>query len=261
MTEALASAAEVTSDALLGGRLKLRQFARGHRAGTDAVLLAAAGGAPSGLVMDIGSGSGAAGLALALRAPAARLCCIDIDRASVELALENIAANGLAARADAVAADVLGATGRRAAGLRDASAALILTNPPFFEASKVRVSPHAGRARAHVGAQGASSEEAFLSRWMRACAALLTPGGRLVTIHRADALEALLAALSGRFGGLRLMPVHARADQPAIRLLASAVKGARAPLLLTPALVLHEANGRFTALDEAVHRGEATLEL
>ena len=251
----------VTTDALLGGRLQLRQSASGHRAGTDAVLLAAAGGDPSGLVMDIGSGSGAAGLALALRAREARLCCVDIDAASVALARENIALNGLASRADAAAADILSARARKAAGLADASAALILTNPPFYEPGRVRVSPHAGRARAHVGAADSFSDEAFLSKWMRACAALLAPGGRLVTIHRADALEGLLAALSGRFGGLRLLPVHPRADEPAIRLLAAAVKGSRAPLVLLPPLILHAADGRFTARAEAVHRGEAEIAL
>ena len=37
-------------DAILGGRLRLRQPARGHRAGTDAVLLAAAIGLTEGVL-------------------------------------------------------------------------------------------------------------------------------------------------------------------------------------------------------------------
>ena len=53
---------EVTTDGFLGGRLSLRQPTKGHRAGTDAVLLAAAAPADfSGLALDVGAGIGTAG--------------------------------------------------------------------------------------------------------------------------------------------------------------------------------------------------------
>ena len=59
---------ELTEDAFLGGRLRLRQPKSGHRAGHDAMLLAAATSARSGdRVVDFGAGVGAAGLALAKR--------------------------------------------------------------------------------------------------------------------------------------------------------------------------------------------------
>ncbi|MBV1705232.1 MAG: methyltransferase, partial [Hyphomicrobiales bacterium] len=53
-----------TADGFLGGRLTLRQPARGHRFGSDAALLAAC--APTdcdGEIMDVGAGVGAVGLA------------------------------------------------------------------------------------------------------------------------------------------------------------------------------------------------------
>src|SRR5262249_60773717 len=57
-----------TDDAALGGRLTLRQPARGHRFGHDAILLAAATPAAAGEgAVDLGAGGGAAGLALAWR--------------------------------------------------------------------------------------------------------------------------------------------------------------------------------------------------
>ncbi len=77
----------------------MRQAPRGHRAGTDAVLLAAA--APreaSGLALDVGAGVGAVGLALALFSPLARVGLVEIDPRACELARENIAANGLGDR-------------------------------------------------------------------------------------------------------------------------------------------------------------------
>jgi len=59
---------EFTEDAFLGGGLRLRQPKSGHRAGHDAMLLAAATPARSGdRVVDLGAGVGAAGLAVAKR--------------------------------------------------------------------------------------------------------------------------------------------------------------------------------------------------
>ena len=79
-------------DDFLGGRLRLRQAPRGHRSGTDAVLLAAATHpGTSGLILDIGAGAGAVGLMAALRAPAATVGLVEIDAASCALANENVA--------------------------------------------------------------------------------------------------------------------------------------------------------------------------
>src|ERR1700744_6779659 len=59
---------EFTEDAFLGGQLRLRQPKSGHRAGHDAMLLAAATPAsPGDRVVDFGAGIGAAGLAAAKR--------------------------------------------------------------------------------------------------------------------------------------------------------------------------------------------------
>jgi len=59
---------ETTEDGFLGGQLRLRQLKSGHRAGHDAVLLAAATAArPGDRVVEFGAGVGAAGLALARR--------------------------------------------------------------------------------------------------------------------------------------------------------------------------------------------------
>lgn len=243
------------SDAFLGGRLSLAQPATGHRAGTDAILLGACAPADAaGLAADVGAGAGAAGLVALARAPALELAFVEIGADLVALCRDNIAANGFAGRARAVEADALRAQSRRAAGLAENSFDLILTNPPFLTAGSARASPDPARARAHVAEGGVTA-------WLRACAALLAPGGALLMIHRADALADILAAAQGRIGGLRLLPVHARDDAPAARLLVAGRKGSRAPLALLPPLVLHEADGRFTPRAEAIHRGEAAIAL
>ena len=245
-------------DAWLGGRLTLVQPSRGHRAGSDAALLAAAADLPDGRFADVGAGVGAVALAILRRRPDASADLVEIDADLAALAARNAERNGLADRARILRLDVCDACARRAAGLADGEAESVVTNPPFFDPGTVRVSPDSGRARAHVfaGETGAAS----LVDWIRACLAILKPGGRFVMIHRPDALAAILAAAENRLGALALLPVHPRAGVSAHRLLVSAVKGSKAPLRIVPGLVLHEADGRLTAEADAIHRGEAVID-
>ncbi len=242
-------------DRLLAGRLALRQPVRGHRAGTDAVLLAAA--APrdfEGLAVDVGSGVGAVGLALALQAPQAQVRLVEIDPEMAEAARHNVTLNGLSARVGLIEADVLAPRNHRAAaGIAGGDADLVLTNPPFAEEGSGRASPDAKRAKAHVMAQGG------LDDWIKACADMLRPPGTLIAIHRADALPALLDAMDRRFGAIAVLPVYPRIGEPSVRILVRGVKGSRAPFSIMPGLILHEADGRFTEQAEALHRGEGRL--
>jgi tRNA1(Val) A37 N6-methylase TrmN6 len=241
--------AEISEDALLGGRVRLFQPRRGHRAGTDAVLLAAAAGAKAGeTIVDLGSASGAVGLMIAAREPGAKLVFVERDEAMVALCRRNIALNELDGRASAVAADVFAPRAERiAAGLAPEQADVVATNPPFFEGRGARPSPDPGRRAAHEMAGGT------LEGWIETGADLLRPRGRLVMIHRADALGTCLVALSRRFGTIRVTPVQAKAGSDSVRVLLSAVKGGKAPLSLAPALVLHEADGRFTEAVAVMH--------
>lgn len=251
MAEAGADPA-VTRDAFYGGKLELAQPAHGHRSGTDAVLLAAA--APrdlEGLVYDAGAGSGAVGLGIALTCPATRVRLIENDRVSSLLAMQNIAGNGLEARVGVAVCDLLSREERRAT--LPEPAALVVTNPPFHEASRVRSSPDTERRAAHV-----MEPRASLAQWLSACLDLLVPKGSLILLHRAEALPAILLALDGRAGAVALMAIHPRASAPARRCLVRAVKGSRAPFSVAPPFVLHEGE-RFTAEAEAVHRGELAL--
>ena len=97
MTETVA---DITEDAFLGGQLRLRQKRSGHRAGHDAILLAAATEARAGdRVVDLGAGIGAAGLALAWRVAGIHLSLVEIDPELAELARANATANAIAAEA------------------------------------------------------------------------------------------------------------------------------------------------------------------
>jgi tRNA1(Val) A37 N6-methylase TrmN6 len=252
-----AAAAETSEDAVLDGRLVLRQKRRGHRVGHDAILLAAATGAAAGEhAVDLGAGIGAAGLALAARVPGLALTLVEIDPALAALAAQNIARNGLGNRARAVVLDATApAPAFTAAGLPPGSATRVLMNPPFNDQATRNVSPDPDRRLAHVsGPDG-------IAPWLRSADRLLAPRGNLTLIWRADGLADVLAALAHRFGAVAVLPVHPRPDAPAIRILVRAVKASRAPLALLPALILADAHGRPTPAAEAVLRHGATLAL
>jgi tRNA1(Val) A37 N6-methylase TrmN6 len=233
---------ETTEDAFLGGRLRLRQPARGYRAGADALLLAAAV-TPGARLMEAGCGAGAALLAVALRHPHARLTGVEREPAMAALARANVGANSLIERVEIVEGDAL-----RAAGVFDG----VFCNPPFAEASEGR-EPAPARRHAHV-------TETTLDSWVAALSNRLAGGGALTMIHRADRLDRLLAACAGRLGGVAVFPLRPRADAPAHRVLVRAVKGSRAPLALHAGLDLHDASGaKFTPAAEAIFRGEAAI--
>jgi tRNA1(Val) A37 N6-methylase TrmN6 len=248
---------EAQVDEILGGRLRLRQMRAGHRVGLDAVLLAAAAGSPVHHIVDVGAGVGAVGLALLTRWPEARADLIEIDPAIAALARKNARLNAVSDRVRIFEADLLDASQLRAGGLKGGEADLVVTNPPFLEASAVRASPDPTRARAHVLA--AASPGDALQAWIVAALALLSPGGRFQMIHRPEALPAILAAFGRRLGAVAVRPVHPRMDADAIRVLVGGIKGSKAPMRLLPGIVLHEASGAFTPLAEALHRGEAFL--
>jgi tRNA1(Val) A37 N6-methylase TrmN6 len=98
-----------------------------------------------------------------------------------------------------------------------------------------------------------------MREWIGAAARLLLDRGILVLIHRPEGLATMLGALTPAFGNVGLRPVHAKADENAIRVLVTARRGGRGPLRLLPTIVLHEADGRFTPSAQSLHHGEACL--
>ena len=239
----------------LGGKIHLQQSDSGHRSGTDAVLLAATvPNSFSGLIVDAGSASGAVGLSVAARIAGAQIRCVEIDPQEADLARANSLANGFQDRVSVIEADLFASfKEREAMGMTQADADRVLTNPPFLTEGKARMSPDTARQRAHM------MPEDGLGRWILACHAMLKPHGTLTLIHRADALQDIIEALAGRFGHIGILPIYPREGAPATRLLIKAIKGSRAPLTVQPALILHEADGRFTAFADALHKGEAAL--
>jgi tRNA1(Val) A37 N6-methylase TrmN6 len=246
---------QFTEDAFLGGKLRLRQLKSGHRAGHDAMLLAAATSARSGdRVVDFGAGVGAAGLAVAKRVAGIELVLVEIDELLADLARGNALANTIAA--DVVVLDVMSAAAEFAVtGLMPDSVDVVLMNPPFNDSTRHRASPDKARASAHV------AKEETLEGWIHAARRILQSGGVLTMIWRADGLAELLAALDRGFGSVAILPVHSDAASPAIRVLVRAIKGGGAPLRMHAALILNSEAAMPNQEVQEILAGKAVLPL
>jgi tRNA1(Val) A37 N6-methylase TrmN6 len=252
MTEPLL---ETTEDAFLGGQLRLRQPKSGHRAGHDAMLLAAATSVhPGDRVVDFGAGVGAAGLAVAKRIAGIEMVLLEIDDALATLARGNAAANGI--EAEVIAMDIASSADVfAAAGLSPDSVDAVLMNPPFNDAARHRSSPDKSRETAHV------AEATTLEGWTHAARRILKSGGVLTLIWRADALAEVLAALDRGFGSLAILPVHGDPIAPAIRVLIRAIKGGRAPTQIYAGVMLNDESGVPNKQVQEILAGNGALPL
>jgi tRNA1(Val) A37 N6-methylase TrmN6 len=241
-----------SEDAVLGGRLVLRQPLRGHRFGHDAILLAAATSArPGARAVDLGAGVGVAGLALARRVPGTFVTLVEIDVALAALAGENAQRNGLGDRVRAICLDVTAPAGVfAAAGLAAGSADCVMMNPPFNALQNP--SPIADRRSAHAAPPG------LLQQWVRTASRLVRPSGALTLIWRADDVAEVLAALRG-FGAVSLLPVYPKPGAAAVRVLARAQRASRGALTILPGLLLADTAGRPTDDAENILRGGRAL--
>lgn len=249
MTEDPEGAFDITENKLLGGRLTLRQPARGYRIAIDPVLLAAAVPArPGERVLDVGAGVGAVALCLAARVEGCRVTGIEQDERLVELAADNARRNGLAE-----VGFVCGNIGKDApvpANTFD----YVVANPPYLEMGKVNLSPVAEKRASAV-------EEMDLAAWINFCFSRLKPKGLLTLIHRADRIDAVISEIRNKGGETVIFPLWPRQGVAARRVILRCRKGAKSPAKLLPGLVLHGATEDFTPEADAVLRKGAALDL
>ena len=246
---------ECSEDAFLGGQLRLKQLKSGHRAGHDAVLLAAATPArPGDRVADLGAGAGVAGLAVARRVPGIDLVLVEIDTALAVLARANADANAI--HADVIVLDLeADATAFAAAGLAPDSVDAVLMNPPFNDPARHRASPDTARGIAHM------ATATTLSKWVHAARRILKSRGVLTLIWRADGIAEVIAALDHGFGSLQVLPIHGDARGPALRILVGATKGGRAPTQIHPSLLLNDESGVPNKKVQEILAGKGSLPL
>jgi tRNA1(Val) A37 N6-methylase TrmN6 len=222
------AAADLTTDAFLGGRLTIRQPRAGYRAGVDPVLLAAAVPARSGeAVLELGCGAGVAALCLGRRVPGVGLVGLEVQADYAALARENAAANGIGLEV------AEGDLARMPASLGARSFDHVMANPPYFRRE-------AGTRAGDAGREIAMGEGTPLAQWIEVGMRRLRPGGRFTLIQRAERLPDLLAAFAGRKASLTVLPLAPREGRDATLVILAARKGGRSPFRLLAPLILHD---------------------
>jgi tRNA1(Val) A37 N6-methylase TrmN6 len=238
-----------SEDTVLDGKVRLRQPVKGYRAGLDAALLAAAcDAAPGQRVVEAGCGVGGAMLAAALRRPGVGFSGLERDPQAAALARANIALNGLEGRVTVIEAALPPSVAKLGLEPFDAG----MSNPPFFDDPKALRTPDTSRLGAYMAEDGLAAWTGFLLKSVR-------EGGTVTLIHRADRLGDLLALLAPKAGSVKIRPIQPFSDAPAKRVLVRAIKTGKAPLVLLPALVIHQRGGGHTPQAEAILRGTAAL--
>lgn len=236
---------EFRDDGFLGGRLRIRQPAKGYRAGADAVMLAAACPAMAGqAVLELGCGAGTASLCLGWRVPGLALSGIEMQEDYAELARMNAAGNRIAL--DVVTGDIA----RMPQALRAVSFDHVIANPPYFLGGSA--APDPGRA-------GARQEATALAVWIDAALRRLRPKGQLTLIQRADRLADVLACLGARVGDIAVLPVSARRGHQAGRVIIVSRKGARAPMRLLAPFIMHADDRHLTDREDLTPAASAVL--
>ena len=242
-------AAPTSEDSLLGGRVRL-----GSRATAPAPRSIRSSSPPRcrpsrrQLVLDIGCGSGAATLCLAARVPQCRVVGLELQPDLARLAGDNVALNGMAARVTMHCRRPAAAAARAGPGSFDH----VMANPPFLERGRAQPVAQPGEGRRRDRGRGGSRRLGPLRGENGAAQGehhLRAPRRP----HRRAARPAWRAGPAGSScsrcgrGGTRCRPRSGARSQ------AGGGAGASAA-----GLVLHEADGRFTAAAEAVLRhGEA----
>ena len=249
---------DVTETALPNGRVRCLQPATGYRSAIDPVLLAAAVPARAGQrVLDIGIGTGAAALCLAARVPDVNVIGLEIQAELAALASQGVAASRLQGRIEIIEGDLLDAPPQLVPGAFDH----VMANPPFMQAGTGNVPADPSKATATV------EGEARLADWLGFAARMVGDGGTVTLIHRTDRLNEITSGLEDRFGGAIVYPLWPGGPAPggaakaAKRVIVQARLGVGTPPATTAGLVLHEPDGGFTPLAEAVLRGETGLDL
>tara|TARA_E500000075_G_C6996713_1_gene327715 strand:+ start:2530 stop:3276 length:747 start_codon:yes stop_codon:yes gene_type:complete len=241
---------ETTIDDMLGGRVRIRQPAKGYRVGTDAVLLAAT--IPSdarGTLLDMGCGVGIVGILALYRAAHLHMTGIEQDEVIANLARQNLDDNQLSTRADIIHGDVFSQSPK----LQTEAFDRVVTNPPFFARQHHQSDDYRRRARS-------LPDQLTIAQWAYRALLLVRHGGWLHMVVPTQYLPEIVTMLDGRAGGITCMPVMPKAHQPASRILLAARRNAKAAFRLLPPLVMHKADGSYSDQAEAIARDGGMLE-
>jgi tRNA1Val (adenine37-N6)-methyltransferase len=229
---------DITTDLFLGGKLKIQQYKKGFRSGSDAVFLAAFIPETSGRILEIGCGAGVASLCLGIRLSKAHITGIDVEENLIQLAIQNAKNNSLETQCRFSVQDI------QNLDFPKQTFDHVFSNPPYFDQSSPSPFPQKALARNQIVPP---------VKWIKECIKMAKPRGRVSFIYPTHSLHHLLQALEG-LGDIQLFPLWPSKDKDSKRILVSARKGVKGGLHLHRGLILHNDQGLYTAEADNVLR-------
>jgi tRNA1Val (adenine37-N6)-methyltransferase len=237
-----------SQDRLLGGRLAYAQPVSGFRSGIEPILLAAATPAkPGELVLEAGTGAGAALLCLNARVPGIQSVGVEADETIARLAATNAEVNGFT--------DMEVIPGRIETVTLRQDFHHAMANPPYHPAEGTP-SPMQAREMAKRGSP------TVLEAWVGWLAAHLRDRGTLTLIVTAAMVPNCLGVMAeARCACDVIFPLWPMVGRSAKLVMLRGTKTSRTPMRLLPGLVLHQRDGSFTEAAQAVLSDAAALVL
>lgn len=243
---------DYTDDNFLNGKLILRQPKKGYRAGSDALLLAAALPLCKGKMLEVGAGVGAPSLCYMARVGAEqppKITAIEKFENVAKLAQYNVDQNRFASHITILNADIFAPAHQfEQRGLNSDSFDHIYSNPPFFDPEKNKTSDDDYKALAH------SIKHEDLERWLIFMVRLLKNKALMTIIYPMEHLYDVLKILENRIGDISIRPIFSKPNAPATRFLMQGKKGSRAPLKMRRQLNLRHDDGSVTEFAEGIFR-------
>ena len=199
--------------------------------GTDSIILSDFARPGTGdRILDLGAGGGALSVLLGWQKPDLHITALEMDPDACALAGRNLRDNGICA--NLLEADLRQYRSVLPAGGFD----LIVSNPPYFDQNRGKVSAALAEARSDRGCtlEEVCAAAAWAARW----------GGRFCLVFRPERVAELFSALGAAgFAVKRIRPVHHSPDKPVNLLLVEARRGGNPGTVWENDLYLHTADG------------------
>ncbi|MHB1419977.1 MAG: tRNA1(Val) (adenine(37)-N6)-methyltransferase [Bacillota bacterium] len=188
-------------------------------------------------VIDLGTGSGVIPLLLVSREPTITVTGLEIQEEMADMARRSVGVNGLQQNIQVVTGDLRDAAKVLGTGSFD----IVVTNPPYLNVSRGKISPKDSIAQAR------HEITCTLSDILKSTSSLLKYKGLLAMVHRPERLaEIIIGMEKNRLQATRLRFVHPFPDRPANMVLIEAEKLSRRKTEIMPPLVVFAEQGHYT---------------
>ena len=78
-------------------------------------------------------------------------------------------------------------------------------------------------------------------------------------INRAEAMENIVAYISGKLGAIEVFPLYSKQGQKAKRVIIRAKKDSKTPLVIHPPVIVHDDKGNYSVKAEQILRNGESI--